>query len=214
MWKIHIPSRVHIFLCLLANNKVLARDNLAKRKSVDDKTCLFCSGAKSVCHLFFECCAARLFWQTMSEVVGFNLGADFESVARLLICEKKHRIANVCTSAALWVLWKLRNELCFQVVCWTRCQVLMRKMSRMLRDWRLVNRKEDAEKVEELAAELKRRSFLPPRLCWEDPRHNRVTAMVSVDVSQVASVVCESVVDGDHVMCMSDDLEPRCFEPR
>jgi hypothetical protein len=52
VWKIHIPSRVHIFLWLLANNKVLTRDNLAKRKSDDDKTCLFCSEFESVTHLF------------------------------------------------------------------------------------------------------------------------------------------------------------------
>jgi hypothetical protein len=31
MWKIHVPPRLHIFLWLLANNKILTRDNLAKR---------------------------------------------------------------------------------------------------------------------------------------------------------------------------------------
>jgi hypothetical protein len=30
-----------VFLWLLANNKVLTRDNLAKRRAVNDKTCLF-----------------------------------------------------------------------------------------------------------------------------------------------------------------------------
>jgi hypothetical protein len=53
MWKIHVPSRVPIFLWLLANNKVLTRDNLAKRRSVDDKSCIFCSDDESVSHLFF-----------------------------------------------------------------------------------------------------------------------------------------------------------------
>jgi hypothetical protein len=41
MWKIPIPSRLHVFLWLLANNKVLTRDNLDKRRPVADKTCLF-----------------------------------------------------------------------------------------------------------------------------------------------------------------------------
>jgi hypothetical protein len=41
MWKIPVPSRLHVFLWLLANNKVLTRDNLAKRRAVNDKTCLF-----------------------------------------------------------------------------------------------------------------------------------------------------------------------------
>jgi hypothetical protein len=58
MWKIHVPSRLLVFLWLLANNKVLTRDNLAKRKQVDDKTCLFCDDLELVLHLFFECCVA------------------------------------------------------------------------------------------------------------------------------------------------------------
>jgi hypothetical protein len=32
MWKIVVPPRVYIFLWLLANNKTLTRDTLAKRK--------------------------------------------------------------------------------------------------------------------------------------------------------------------------------------
>jgi hypothetical protein len=32
MWKIPVPSRLHVFLWLLANNKVLTRDNLTKMK--------------------------------------------------------------------------------------------------------------------------------------------------------------------------------------
>jgi hypothetical protein len=56
MWKIRVPPRLHIFLWLLANNKTQTRDNLAKRKSLDDKTCLFYSEPESVSHLFFKCC--------------------------------------------------------------------------------------------------------------------------------------------------------------
>jgi hypothetical protein len=53
MWGISVPSRVHIFLWLLANNKTLTRDNLSRRKSLDDKTCLFCNELESISHLFF-----------------------------------------------------------------------------------------------------------------------------------------------------------------
>jgi hypothetical protein len=52
MWKISVPSRLHVFLWLLANNKVLTRDNRAKRNNVDDKTRLFCSENESTMHLF------------------------------------------------------------------------------------------------------------------------------------------------------------------
>jgi hypothetical protein len=43
MWRILIPPRVHIFLWLLANNKILTRDNLAKRRREEDDTCMFYS---------------------------------------------------------------------------------------------------------------------------------------------------------------------------
>jgi hypothetical protein len=32
VWKLHIPPRIHVFLWLIANNKLLARDNLQKTK--------------------------------------------------------------------------------------------------------------------------------------------------------------------------------------
>jgi hypothetical protein len=40
MWKIHVPSRFHIFLWLLANNKILTRENLAKE------------GHWKICHVY------------------------------------------------------------------------------------------------------------------------------------------------------------------
>jgi hypothetical protein len=39
VWNITMLPIVHIFLWLLANNKTLTRDNLAKRRKVDDETC-------------------------------------------------------------------------------------------------------------------------------------------------------------------------------
>lgn len=54
VWKLNIPPRIQIFLWLLSKNKALTRDNLAKRREVTDKTCLFCNEAESVMHLFFD----------------------------------------------------------------------------------------------------------------------------------------------------------------
>jgi hypothetical protein len=42
------------FLWLLTNNKTLNRDNLVKRKNLDDLTCVFCSENEIVNPLFFE----------------------------------------------------------------------------------------------------------------------------------------------------------------
>jgi hypothetical protein len=60
--------RVTYFLWLLANNKVLTRNNLAKRKNVADKTCLFCVENESVTHLFYGCCVAKRMWFEVAEI--------------------------------------------------------------------------------------------------------------------------------------------------
>jgi hypothetical protein len=41
VWKLFVPPRLHILFWLIANNKTPTRDNFAKRRFVDDKTCLF-----------------------------------------------------------------------------------------------------------------------------------------------------------------------------
>jgi hypothetical protein len=38
IWKLSVPPRVQLFLWLVSNNKVLTRDNLAKRREVSDPT--------------------------------------------------------------------------------------------------------------------------------------------------------------------------------
>jgi hypothetical protein len=80
---------------------------------------------------------------------------------------KKMKTVNVCTTAALWTIWKLRNEFCFQDPGWSGMHVLFRSSARMLRDWKLVNKQEDAAVLGSWADELER-SRLPPRLPWND----------------------------------------------
>jgi hypothetical protein len=58
VWKLGVPPRIHFFLWLLSNNKLLTRDNLEKRSKVEDITCLFCQEPESVAHLFFGCVVA------------------------------------------------------------------------------------------------------------------------------------------------------------
>jgi hypothetical protein len=46
--KLKVPPKLHIFLWLLTNNKTLTRDNLAKRRNVEDESYLFCEEKESV----------------------------------------------------------------------------------------------------------------------------------------------------------------------
>jgi hypothetical protein len=66
VWNLNILPRVQIFLWLVGKNKALTRDNLAKRREVSDKTCLFCNEYEFVHHLFFDYCVAQricFLWQ-------------------------------------------------------------------------------------------------------------------------------------------------------
>jgi hypothetical protein len=96
MWKVPIPSMLHIFLWLLTNNKVLTHDNLAKRRTVDNDCCLFCDEKETLSHLFFSCCVVQAFWEHIFEVCGKQLGCDFESIAKWWLHDKQMRCVNVC----------------------------------------------------------------------------------------------------------------------
>jgi hypothetical protein len=88
--KLNIPPRVQFFLWLLPKNKHLTRDNLAKRRPVEDNTRLLYSERESIIHLFFECCVANLVCGHICEILSLNLGHYFEAVARFWLTNKNH----------------------------------------------------------------------------------------------------------------------------
>jgi hypothetical protein len=57
----------------MANNKILTRDNLAKRRIMEDGSCLFCDEKETVHHLFFECCVAKQICRCAMIFLGNNL---------------------------------------------------------------------------------------------------------------------------------------------
>jgi mannosylglycoprotein endo-beta-mannosidase len=59
IWSLVIPPRVHIFLWLLCNNKLMTRDNLQKRNLGKPVCCMFCSENESIELLFFRCIIAK-----------------------------------------------------------------------------------------------------------------------------------------------------------
>jgi hypothetical protein len=89
MWKIHVPLMIHVFLWLVGNNKILTRDNLAKRREVTNRSCLFCSKSETILHLLYECCVARNLWGIVAEIAGLPMVPDFEAMAKWWIRSKK-----------------------------------------------------------------------------------------------------------------------------
>jgi hypothetical protein len=150
---------------------VLTRDNLSKRRHVEDPSCLFCSNVESAHHLLFECCVAKVMWRNLSDIWGNVIGGDFESLASLWLCSKKFKTLNICTSVVLWAMWKMRNLLCFQVNQWCgmqvvfyRCkmrnflcfqvnqwcgmQVVLYRCAKILRRWRIMQKEDVASQLE------------------------------------------------------------------
>jgi hypothetical protein len=55
VWKLKVPPRIHFFLWLLSNNKLLTRDSLEKRRKVEDMSCLFCNEKKTLTFILWMC---------------------------------------------------------------------------------------------------------------------------------------------------------------
>jgi hypothetical protein len=94
-----ISSRIHVFLWLLSNNKLLTRDNLRKRRRGNYQSCLFCAESESISHLFFDCTVASQAWKCVSDLVGFPIGQNYEFVAKCWLCNKRFGVVNILTSA-------------------------------------------------------------------------------------------------------------------
>jgi hypothetical protein len=133
MWKIKVTPRIHIFLWLIANNKVLTRDNLVKRGNVDDKTCLFCKVYESVHHLFFGYCVAQLMWKHVADITGLPAIIEFSTLGKFWILGRKYADFYVLSSVVIWTIWKTRNNLYFQGECWAKLNVLLIRCASMVR---------------------------------------------------------------------------------
>jgi len=164
VWPLKIPPRVHFFLWLLAKNKVLTRDNLSLRRKVEDESCLFCNEKESVFHLFFDCVVAKQIWVYISECFGFNVGMNFESIGNMWLSRKKFIVHNILTSAVLWGLWKLRNELCFQNMSWRDIRILLMKVAILAQNWLILCPETSKAELFGLIGKLKLMAAMPGRL--------------------------------------------------
>jgi hypothetical protein len=99
VWRVKVQPRVHVFLWLLANNKLLTRDNLAKRQHVPGHSCVFCSESENIMHLFYECVVAQEVWKQISKITEVKLQVNLLSIASLWIYEKTQQVPNIIHAA-------------------------------------------------------------------------------------------------------------------
>jgi hypothetical protein len=155
VWKIKIPPRVHFFLWLLINIRVLTRDNLAKRRKVEDESCLFCAEKETVQHVFFECAVAKRCWAFVSDIVGFQVGDNMFEIGKCWLSDKKFSMLNMITSAVLWSIWKLRNDRCFQRIGWRSMEMLLFRIAGLLQNWIILFPPSKKEMLQEVINKIK-----------------------------------------------------------
>jgi hypothetical protein len=175
-----VPPRIHVFLWLLAKNKLLTRDNIDKRRSLEDLSCLFYSEPESAHHLFFECCVASSIWNTMSEVLGVSVGRNFESIAKLWLRDKHLKYINLCNAAVLWCLWKTRNDICFQDPYWRGTRKVLGRCARTIKNWSMLL--PGAGELDKVVGELEKLSASPLQIAWRCARQEESVASSLVDV--------------------------------
>lgn len=138
LWKVLCPQKIHVFLWLGMYNKLLTRDNLAKRRHVDDLTCPFCSENETVHHLFFECIVAKQVWAFVADCFDHPSISSFDDVSALWHMCKRKPVLNLIVAASLWSLWKLRNEFCFQGRTWRNANCILAKLRSHLQQWKVL----------------------------------------------------------------------------
>lgn len=83
------------------NNRSLTRDNLAKRKKVDDKSCLLYCEEESVQHLFFDCVIAKQCWCILAHILNIRLDESLVDIVKYWLSPKKYAVVNIVTSVVL-----------------------------------------------------------------------------------------------------------------
>ena len=119
VWKLRVPPKIHVFLWLLSNNKLMTRDNLRKRHIIKPLDCVYCVCNESIQHLFFDCVVAKCTWDVVNSAFNCNIGSNFESVGRFWLSNNNNAALNIVTSDVMWTIWKNRNAMIFNNACWT-----------------------------------------------------------------------------------------------
>lgn len=97
---------------------------------------------------------ARQMWKEISQAVGFDIGSSSESIGTCWLSNKCFLLVNMVSAAALWGLWKLRNDFCFQHQAWRSMGVLLLRVMGLLQNWLILcptSKKEDLKKTPRLS---------------------------------------------------------------
>lgn len=101
----------------MANNAILTKDNLIKRKQIGNPTCQFYYKNETIDHLFFTCPITKVIWIVIAKcIVADNIPTSLPQCwnwcDKWLPTRKKFYLWGI--SAICWAIWKARNNAFFE----------------------------------------------------------------------------------------------------
>lgn len=123
VWRSLAPSKVKAFAWRVLLDRIASKENLIKRKVLDDQgqaQCSLCNGhLESTWHLLFSCPVSTHLWQRVADWIGVNLGTTFSPRDHLMQFKIgwnniQRRVSLTVWLAILWTLWLGRNSLVFR----------------------------------------------------------------------------------------------------
>ena len=119
LWKLKVPLKIKIFMWFLYRKELLTKDNLAKRRWMGCKKCVFCDENETVDHLFISCEFASKIWRlihfTFSITPPTSVTNLFGTWLNGIGKDVKARI-HIGVSAFLWAIWNCRNDIVFNKI--------------------------------------------------------------------------------------------------
>ena len=114
VWRNRAPPRVQFFAWLLVRERIQSRENLKRRKVLEDAACEICASAdETAAHIMFECEFAKSFWAALH----IDLPSLMTTAKLSELVPPQHIPAGHFDSFLLlccWQLWKRRNNAVFR----------------------------------------------------------------------------------------------------
>ncbi|KAF8727861.1 hypothetical protein HU200_018427 [Digitaria exilis] len=76
---------------------------------------------------------------------------------------------NIISSAALWSLWKLRNNLCFQNAAWKDTSHLVERILKMAQNWIIMCPHNRVQEIQNYLSKISMVARYPEALSWRTP---------------------------------------------
>ncbi|OVA17172.1 Reverse transcriptase zinc-binding domain [Macleaya cordata] len=122
IWDTLIPTKISFFIWLVHHNSAPTQDILAKKGMIIVNRCYLCrSDGESVNHMLLHCPFTREIWTSF--LVEFGISWAFQKEVKYVFAEgvtkcfseKGSVLWRLLPFAVCWIVWRERNERCFNV---------------------------------------------------------------------------------------------------